>query len=83
MGEAEARSPLPTAQLASRPHTVGADVGDRLDYMADLIDELRLMAEGHGLVTLAGLLAVARTEAEQSRLRAVGASAEAARRKGR
>ncbi len=38
---------------------------DRIDYMADLIDELRHMAEHEGLVTLASVLALARTEAEQ------------------
>ena len=38
---------------------------DQLDYMADLIAELREMASHAGLGTLAGILALAQSEAGQ------------------
>ena len=38
---------------------------DQLDYMADLVAELREMSQRAGLATLAAILALAQTEAAQ------------------
>jgi hypothetical protein len=38
---------------------------DQLDYMADLVAELREMSQRSGLTTLAAILALAQTEAAQ------------------
>lgn len=38
---------------------------DQLDYMADLVSELREMSSRAGLTTLAAILALAQTEAAQ------------------
>ena len=38
---------------------------DQLEYMADLVSELREMSQRSGLMTLAAILALAQTEAAQ------------------
>ena len=42
---------------------------DQLDYMADLVSELREMSQRSGLTTLAAILALAQTEAAQQIMR--------------
>ncbi len=51
-----------TATSMSSPRSQTAD---QLDYMADMISELRTMAQDGHLITLAGILSLAHAEAMQ------------------
>jgi sensor histidine kinase regulating citrate/malate metabolism len=42
-----------------------SQTADQLDYMADMISELRTMAQDGHLITLAGILSLAHAEAMQ------------------
>lgn len=77
MGDAKAQYGVDSSSgETAAPETgqSGPASAERLDYMADLIDELRNMAEEQGHVTLAAVLALAKTEAQQCSLRAIGAA---------
>lgn len=50
------------ADFLTNPKQSDPDV-DQLQYMADMIAEMQVMAKGTGLDTLAGILALAVTEA--------------------
>lgn len=56
------------ANAAANMPTIGHLTLDQLDYMCDLVAELRVMAAGAGMTTLAAILALAQTEATQQAL---------------
>ena len=64
--------PMPVHKGGVLPEPASVDLTlDQIDYIADLISELREMAQGAKIETLAALLALAQAEAarEAARLR--------------
>lgn len=58
--------PLSEQKVTINGEDCGADISlDQLDYMADLISEFREMSQRSGMSTLAGILALAQSEAAQ------------------
>jgi hypothetical protein len=49
---------------SKQDNEISTSKGDQIEYMADLIAELKEMANNHKLATLAGILELAHAEAQ-------------------
>ncbi len=59
----------PSSEEVAAPHTCGSALADQLDYVADMVHELRDMSLRAELRTLAGILDLAYAEARQQAAR--------------